>query len=144
MAKSSEDNQISAENWPGDRPAARRAADKAKATSYKRPKAWAKTLPKQATPKQEVDWVHTNLALVREDRGDGGTRINYTQRLTDPPSHGAVTLLEAAVEDPKWFQGHRLNVLKNVEDAGEMVKRDKMRVDKIEEILGRFDEAGKA
>lgn len=138
------------ESWPGagGKKAAREAAEHAKReTAYTVP--WKqKDLPKRASVKKQLEWVHAHLFYVREVRTVEGrevVRINYSKFTEKPPCGGALTILERAVVNPDRFIDKVLPLLmKNVVDPDELVRRDKMQVADIEEILKQFEDAGKA
>jgi hypothetical protein len=67
------------------------------------PESWPK-LPATAPYRDEIQWVHSNLEMVRIRNHKGGfDNADLEKALSPPPSTGALTALMGAIRDPKTF-----------------------------------------
>lgn len=114
-----------------------RQADEKGVGHLRLPAHWKK-IPERADPRSEVEWVHSQLYFIVREMRSGRIKIDFNRASSPPPSRGTLQLLQYAIEDRKGFNTIRGNIIKQVDDEGEIEKRERMKVEEIREILGQF------
>jgi hypothetical protein len=93
-------------------------------------------LPANASLASEVQWVTANRLRVRD-----GNRVDLTRSLGPAPSHSALSWLETAILFPSKFADVAVKVTANQEDEREHVRREKLAIQEIRELLAEMVEA---
>lgn len=103
------------------------------------PDAWGE-LHETALFDAEVEWVHQNRVLVVEERAAGKSLLHWERARKPAPSYGAVNLMEYAATNRKGF----MDILQKVKpgDSGdaENVRREKMSIAEIQQVLGELNQ----
>jgi len=107
------------------------------------PKEW-EGLPEHVEAWVEGEWVHANCWSMTKRMPDGEMRIDFSRALSRAPSMGAINLLQVAVEDRRVFESmirpKLLAMQKEVSNERVKEKRERKKIEEIEEILKQFDE----
>ena len=101
------------------------------------PESWG-ALPESAPFDAEVEWVHQNMVLVIEDRGTKPPRFHWDRARTSPPSYGAQNLMQFAATNRAGFMSMLQRVKPGMGGDGELVRREKVRIEEIRRILEQF------
>jgi endogenous inhibitor of DNA gyrase (YacG/DUF329 family) len=118
------------------------------AERYQVPKDWL-PLPSDAPLDVQARWVAANLYFCRHvtRREDGGedVQIDFSACRTPAPCGAAVAMLEAAVaKHVDWMNKTLPALVKDGEGEEDSIeKREKVKIEEIEEILESFRLAGK-
>ena len=94
------------------------------------------SLPANASLASEVQWVSANRLRVRD-----GNRVDLTRALGPAPSHSALSWLETAILFPAKFADVAVKVTATQDDEREHVRREKLAIDEIRELLAEMVEA---
>jgi hypothetical protein len=100
------------------------------------PPEWA-SLPGNASPKAEVEWVAANLALCRGRRTGGPDTMDLAQAASPAPSLASIGMLEAAISNPNKFmlEVYTKFVGANEPDPNEKEKEEEMAIEEVKAIL---------
>jgi len=94
-------------------------------------------LPANASLASEVQWVTANRLRVRDGNG-----VDLSRALGPAPSHSALSWLETALLFPAKFADVAVKVTQNQEDEREHVRREKLSIQEIEDLLTEMLEDG--
>ena len=100
------------------------------------PEDWP-ALPSNASLAAEIQWVTANRLRVR----DGDLGVDLTRALGPAPSHSALSWLETAILFPAKFADVAVKVTQGQEDEREHVRREKLAIGEIRELLAEMVEA---
>ena len=98
------------------------------------PEDWPQ-LPANAPLQVEVAWVTANRLRVRDGAG-----VDLTRALSPAPSHAALSWLETSLLFPSKFSDVAVKVTQHQDDEREGVRREKLAIDEIRELLAEMVE----
>ena len=99
-------------------------------------------LPASASLAAEVQWVQSSRIDVAEKLPGGGIRVHLERADHPAPSKSALSWLETALLFPAKFADVAVKVTQNQEDEREHVRREKLAIDEIRELLAEMVEDG--
>jgi hypothetical protein len=94
-------------------------------------------LPPNASLQAEVSWVQANRLRVVE-----GDTVILSRALSPAPSHAALSWLETAILFPSKWADVTVKATQTQEHEQEQVRREKMRIDEIRDLLAEMLEPG--
>ena len=94
-------------------------------------------LPANASLQVEVSWVTANRLRVRDGNG-----VDLPRALGPAPSHSALSWLETALLFPSKFADVAVKVTSTQEDEREHVRREKLAIQEIRDLLAEMVEEG--
>ena len=105
----------------------------------KTPTSWGE-IPKTASLRVEVDWARQNRFLAVR-HGMKTDRLDLTKCQGPAPSHYAVSILEWSMKNEHAFMNNlvpKIMINSDGDSDSEMVKRERLSIREIEEVLQQF------
>ena len=99
-------------------------------------------LPASSTLSAEVQWVQSSRLDVTESQPGGAVRIHLDRADHPAPSKSALSWLETAILFPSKFADVAVKVTANQEDEAEHVRREKLAIQEIRDLLAEMVEEG--
>ncbi len=132
-------NRPAAPAKPDEKPAASSPPPPDRPERIYIPSDWGE-LPGTAKRTDEVEWVHQNWFLCREER-PSGVRMVLRKAQSPAPSHGAIGLLKVAIMNPQKFEAEVYG--REMKAAGEededQIRRERKSIAEIERILDQME-----
>ena len=103
------------------------------------PASWG-TLPANASLQSELNWVQANRLVVVEERPSGAIRVHLDRARSPAPSQAALGWLETSIRAYAKYVDVLARSLKDEVDEAENVRRERMRIDEIKQLLDEMDQ----
>jgi hypothetical protein len=95
------------------------------------PESWGE-LPSNTSLQAELSWCQANRLRVVEERPSGATRVHLDRARSPAPSWAALGWLETSIRS---YAKYVDVVAKSLKDKQEMVRRERMQIDEMRDIL---------
>jgi hypothetical protein len=105
------------------------------------PKDWPE-LPGNASLQTEITWVQANRLRVVEEHSSGATIVHRARARTPAPSWATLGWLETSIRCYAKFIDVLAKVTSQQQDEQAFVRRERMAIEEIRELLGEMLEAG--
>ena len=103
------------------------------------PESWGE-LPSNTSLQAELSWCQANRLRVVEERPSGATRVHLDRARSPAPSWAALGWLETSIRAYAKYVDVVARSLKDEVDEQEMVRRERMKIEEIRELLREMHE----